>query len=200
MSLFGRGLPRFSVVVEDSAWEERGGGGRGAQEKYPLMTVEAIRALPVVDCLADDCHYWFWVTDTFLPHAFPILKARGVRYVRSWSWVKARTAEDVEDLTEDDLQMGIGQYARGCHEHLLLGTRGAASVPPPHLRPKSVIVDRREEHSSKPPNAWDVIEAVSSGRTGPRLELNARTARPGWTAVGTEFGQTIEAFLAPYRS
>jgi N6-adenosine-specific RNA methylase IME4 len=193
--LFGQGLPRFAVVVEDPAWPENGGGGRGAQEHYPTMTVAAIRALPVVDCLADDCHYWLWATDTYLPDAFDVLKARGCRYVRTFSWVKG---EDLGDTIK--LQAGLGQYARSCHEHLLLGTRGAAAVPFPALRPRSVIVAKRTEHSAKPAEAWDVIAAVSHGRPGPRLELNARTSRPGWTGVGHELNQTIEGFLAPYRS
>jgi len=191
-------LPRYSVVVEDPAWPESGGGGRGAQEHYPLMTVKQIIALPVVRCLADDAHYWLWVTDTHLPDAFDVLRARGVRYARSWSWVKCRTAEDVDDITDADLQIGLGQYARSCHEHLILGTRGATSMPNPSRRPKSVIPARRGQHSAKPEAAWAVIEAVSAGRSGPRLELNARTERSGWTPVGHAFGNTIEGFLQPY--
>lgn len=191
-------LPRYSVVVEDSAWPESGGGGRGAQEHYPLMTVKQIIALPVVRALADDCHYWLWATDTHLPDAFDVMRSRGCRYVRTWSWVKCRTAGDVDDITEDDLQMGIGKYARSCHEHLILGTRGATSMPSPATRPKSVIPARRGEHSAKPERAWEIIEAVSAGRVGPRLELNARVARPGWTPVGHAFGTTIEGFLQPY--
>lgn len=192
-------LPRYSVVVEDSAWPENGGGGRGAQTKYPTMTVKAIIALPVRLALADDCHYWLWVTDTHLPDAFDVLRARGVRYVRTWSWVKCRTADDVDDITDADFQIGIGQYARSCHEHLILGTRGSTSIPSPATRPKSVIPARRTEHSRKPEAAWAIIEAVSAGRVGPRLELNARESRPGWTPVGHAFGTTIEDFLKPYR-
>lgn len=195
MSLFGRGLPRFSVVVEDPAWPENGGGGRGAQEHYPLMKVADIKALPVVDCLADDAHYWLWATDTYLPDAIQILQARGCRYVKTFCWVKG-VAHDAGI----SLQTGLGQYARSCHEFLLLGTRGVTALPAPAVRPSTVIVAKRAEHSAKPEAAWAVIEAVSSGRTGPRLELNARTERPGWTAVGHATGQTIEAFLAPYRS
>lgn len=194
--LFGAAaaLPRYAVVVEDPAWPERGGGGRGAQEHYPLMSVADICALPVRDCLADDAHYWLWATDSYLPDALRVLEARGCRYVRSFCWVKAQAAE------AERLQLGLGQYARGAHEWLLLGTRGRAAVPAPDQRPASVIVARRGEHSAKPDEAWRVIEAVSSGRLGPRLELNARTARPGWTAVGHETsGTTIEQFLQPYR-
>lgn len=198
-ALFGASaanLPRYSVVVEDPAWPESGGGGRGAQEHYPLMTVAQIVALPVRDCLADDAHYWLWATDSYLPAALQVLEARGCRYVRSFVWVKYVD----EGLEGGRLQLGLGQYARSAHEWLLLGTRGKTALPCPAKRPASVIVAERGKHSAKPAEAWDVIEAVSSGRTGPRLELNARTARPGWTAVGHETsGTTIEEFLKPYR-
>jgi len=193
-TLFGAAdLPRYSVVVEDPAWPEHGGGRRGAQNHYPLMTVAQIVALPVRECLADDAHYWLWATDSYLPQALQVLESRGCRYVRSFCWVKA------EDWGEA-VQMGLGQYARGAHEWLLFGTRGQAAVPDPAKRPASVIVAKRTQHSAKPDAAWHVIESVSHRRTGPRLELNARTARPGWTAVGHETsGTTIEQFLQPYR-
>lgn len=183
-------LPRFSVVVEDPAWPERGGGNRGAQMHYPVMTVRQIVNLPVRHCLAADCHLWLWTTDTFLPDAFRVLEARGVEYKRSWAWVKHDGRR---------LQTGLGQYARACHEWLILGTKGKTSLPDPHHRPPSVIMAPRGPHSRKPDEAWSVIETVSAGRTGPRLELNARQHREGWTAVGHETsGTTIEQFLRPY--
>lgn len=189
--LFGRNLPRFAVAVEDPAWPEQGGGKRGAQEHYPLMTVAEIAALPIIDCMASDAHYWLWATDTHLHDAMHVLEARGFRYVRTFPWVKTAAGR---------LQTNLGQYGRSSHEHLLFGTRGEAAVPEPANRPPSVIVAQRGQHSAKPAEAWAVIEAVSHRRTGPRVEFNARVARPGWTAVGHETsGGTIQDFLAPYR-
>ena len=116
---------------------------------------------------------------------------RGFRYVRTFEWVKFK---------DGALQLGLGQYGRNAHEHLLFGTKGQAAVPPPELRFPSVILAPRGEHSAKPDDAWRIIDAVSSQREGPRVEFNARTQRPGWTAVGHETTGTIEDFLAPYRA
>ena len=186
-------LPRYSVVVEDPAWPERGGGGRGAQEHYPLMSTDEICALPVRDCLAEDVHYWLWTTNRFLPDALRVLAARNCCYKTLFVWYKSTSAESRP-------QVGLGQYARGSHELLLFGTRGRPALPAPAVRPSTVIVAPRGPHSAKPEAAWQVIEAVSSGRNGLRLELNARQARPGWTAIGHESsGTTIEQFLQPYR-
>ena len=193
MNLFGRNLPRFSVIVEDPAWPEHGGGKskRGADKHYGLMTVAQIIALPIIDCVADDAHYWLWATDNYLHDAMHVLDARGFRYVRTFEWVKFK---------DGALQLGLGQYGRNAHEHLLFGTKGQAAVPPPELRFPSVILAPRGEHSAKPDDAWRIIDAVSSQREGPRVEFNARTQRPGWTAVGHETTGTIEDFLAPYRA
>lgn len=185
-------LPKYVVGVEDPAWPERGGGKvkRGADQHYALMSVADIISLPIADVMAADAHYWLWATDNYLHDAMHVLEARGFRYVRTYPWVK---------WANDRLQTGLGQYGRGAHEHLLLGTKGASAVPPPHLRPPSVIMAPRTQHSAKPEAAWQVIEQVSSGRIGPRVEFNCRTPRPGWTGVGHDLGVTIEDFCAPYR-
>lgn len=186
---------KFAVIVEDPAWPEHGGGKskRGADGHYPLMTVAQIIALPIRDVAADDAHYWLWATDNYLRDALNVMESRGFRFVRTWEWVKG----EENDHGEIALQTGLGQYGRNCHEHLLFGTRGAAAVPPPNRRPKSVIVAKRGQHSAKPQAAWDVIEMVS--RDGPRVEFNARLPREGWMAVGHETsGGTIEDFCAQY--
>lgn len=186
-------LPKFFVAVEDPAWPERGGGKckRGADRHYGLMTVADIVSLPIGDVMADDAHYWLWATDNYLHAAMHVLEARGFRYVRTFQWVK---------MDGGRLQTGLGQYGRGAHEHLLLGTRGASAVPTPDNRPPSVILAPRTKHSQKPDAAWAVVDRVSSGRTGPRIEFNCRTPRPGWTGVGHEVGVSIEDFCARYRS
>lgn len=202
--LFGRNMIRYSVGVEDPAWPESGGGVRGADSKYPLMTVAAIVALPISFCMDTDAHYWLWATDNYLEAAFAVLRARGFRYVCSFVWVKTPTVRRVVgrlrfmDLRQFKLQRGMGQYSRKSHEYLLFGSRGAAAVPPPHRRPPSVIFGKRGDHSSKPYEAWEVIDKVS--RCGPCVEFNARERRLGWTPVGHEFNITIEQFCQPYRS
>ena len=45
-------------------------------------------------------------------------------------------------------------------------------------------------HSAKPVEMFDRVELLLRG---PYLELFARTARPGWTALGNELGQEAAA-------
>lgn len=78
---------------------------------------------------------------------------------------------------------GLGQYARGSHEILLFGSRGKAHMPPTEARPKSVQFAPISKHSAKPELFYDITETCSPG---PRLEMFARNARPGWAVFGNE--------------
>ena len=48
----------------------------------------------------------------------------------------------------------------------------------------------RGKHSAKPEAFQDMVEAVSPG---PRLELFARRARPGWTVWGNEVEANVRS-------
>jgi len=177
----------YRCIAADPPWPENGGGGRGAQNHYATMSPKRILATikgvlygsllaePVIE--RTGCHLWLWSTDTYLPDALRMLPELGFRYVATWQWVK---------LQDSTLQLGLGQYSRKCHEHLVFGVLGAAMVPPPESRPPSVILaPRTPKHSEKPDAAYvGVIEAVSPG---PRLEMFARQSRPGWDGWGNEF-------------
>jgi N6-adenosine-specific RNA methylase IME4 len=47
----------------------------------------------------------------------------------------------------------------------------------------NLLATRKREHSRKPAEAYDIIEACSPG---PRLELFARGSREGWVVWGDE--------------
>jgi N6-adenosine-specific RNA methylase IME4 len=82
-------------------------------------------------------------------------------------------------------KIGLGQYLRHRHEHLLLGRMGGTMLPPPGRRPSSIIRAPRRGHSVKPGEAFNMIEAISPG---PRLEMFARRERAGWDCWGDEIG------------
>ena len=160
-------------------------------------------------------HMWMWATTTHLANAITLMGRLGCPYKTHAAWVKGtacgtcgglgrmyvgtgvvtRKKEAVKrdwcpdcrgcGLDQADVQVGLGQYLRGSHELLLLGTRGKAMVPAPADRLPSVIVAPRTRHSAKPAKAYDLIERVSPG---PRLELFARSPRTGWAVAGNEVG------------
>jgi N6-adenosine-specific RNA methylase IME4 len=165
-------VTEYRCILADPPWLERGGGKikRGADRHYPLMHTPEIAKMMFrsgVWAPAADCHLWLWVTNNFLRHGLGLMETLGFRYVTNAVWVK--------DC------MGLGQYLRGQHELLLFGVRGRL---PSQSRSQSTLIRApRREHSRKPDEAYEVIEAVSPG---PRLEMFARTKRPGWDAWGME--------------
>ena len=167
---------KYGTIVIDPPWWERGGGKsvRGAQRHYPLVKTPDMPGVIYRSGVfhpATDCHLYVWATANHLFDALWLMKSLGFGYVTNAVWVK-------------EGKIGLGQYFRMQHEHLLLGTRGkgynvrtaAKTVP-------SIVSAPRGKHSQKPDAAYAMIEARSHG---PYLDMFARSARPGWTVWGNE--------------
>lgn len=177
-------MTHYRCIQMDPPWEERGGGGRGAQNHYDLMSVEAIWrtvvSAPVWRPHPNGCHLWCWYTDNFLLDALSLVDRLGFRYVRQAVWPKA--------------SWGMGQYLRGQHENVLLAVMGSLAPLPTAASTSSVIVERnpaaRRKHSRKPVEAYEMIERVSPG---PRLEMFAQVARDGWDRWGAQAPAEAEA-------
>jgi len=89
-------------------------------------------------------------------------------------------------------RLGLGQWSRCEHEHLLVCRRGDVKVPETSSRPRSMIYAPRGKHSAKPERAWtQVIEPIARSSMPGVLgvEFNARTRRRGWAAVGRLDGE-----------
>jgi N6-adenosine-specific RNA methylase IME4 len=78
---------------------------------------------------------------------------------------------------------GVGFYFRNVTELVLFGTRGRLRTLSPGRSQVNLLATRKREHSRKPDELYDIVEACSPG---PRLELFARYPRLGWTAWGNE--------------
>lgn len=78
--------------------------------------------------------------------------------------------------------MGTGYYTRANPEICLLGVTG--KMPRLDAGVRQLVVEPRREHSRKPDRIADDIVRLFGDR--PRIELFARTARPGWAAWGNQ--------------
>jgi hypothetical protein len=107
-----------------------------------------------------------------LPQALLVMGAWGFDYKTHWIWRKDR--------------IGTGYWNRNCHEILLLGVapHSALPAPAPGSQWPSVIDAPVGEHSAKPDKFYELIESYFP--TLPKIELNARRARPGWDAWGLD--------------
>lgn len=198
--------PPYATIVADPPWHygERTAPWRSSTgERYSLMPVDEVAALPVESIAAPDAHLYLW--------AVPALMAEAYSVVQAWSF----TVDTL--LTWCKPGPGLGAGWRGNTEHLIVARRGrfhenpscatcggqargrrrrcACSAPAFRWKGEPVVMRRpflttsdgtwitaaRGEHSEKPAVFGDLIERMSPG---PYVELFARAPRLGWDSWG----------------
>ncbi len=141
------------------------------------MELAEIKDLPVSDVINEPAHLYLWVPNALLPEGIEVLRAWGFEYKSNIVWHKIR-----KDGGSDG--RGVGFYFRNVTELVLFGVRGKnARTLPPGRRQVNLVASQKREHSRKPDELYEVIEACSNG---PFLEMFARDTRKGWTAWGHE--------------
>ena len=167
---------RFGLIYADPPWrfEPRSretGMDRAADNHYPTMPLAEIIAMGPKIPAAESAVLFLWATVPGLVAALDVMQAWGFAYKSHLVWMKSR--------------FGTGYWSRNLHEILLIGTKGTElPAPAAGTQPLSVIGAPVSAHSTKPERFRDIIEHIYP--TLPKLELFARTARPGWTAWGAE--------------
>ncbi|MEA1650226.1 MT-A70 family methyltransferase [Nitrospirillum sp. BR 11164] len=182
------GKKRFATVLADPPWRFVNRTGKMAPEhhrlsRYGTMSVEEICALPVSKVLADTAHLYLWVPNALLPEGLQVMQAWGFQYKTNLVWHKLR-----KDGGSDG--RGVGFYFRNVTELILFGVRGKnARTLDPGRTQVNYLGTRKREHSRKPDEQYDLIEACSPG---PYLEMFARGARPKWTVWGNQADDSYE--------
>jgi N6-adenosine-specific RNA methylase IME4 len=179
------GTRKFGTILADPPWQFQNKTGKVAPEhrrlsRYETLTLDQIKALPVGDVAGSTSHLYLWVPNALLPEGIQVLNAWGFIYKSNIVWHKIR-----KDGGSDG--RGVGFYFRNVTELLLFGVRGKnARTLAPGRRQVNYLATRKREHSRKPDEQYDIIEACSKG---PYLELFARGIRKGWTVWGNEADQ-----------
>src|SRR4030088_2953185 len=172
----------FGTILADPPWQFQNKTGKVAPEhkrlsRYGTMSLETIKALPVPMIVEDVAHLYLWVPNALLPDALAVMAAWGFKYKSNIVWHKVR-----KDGGPDG--RGVGFYFRNVTELILFGVRGKnARTLAPGRRQVNLLATRKREHSRKPDEQYDIIEACSRG---PFLELFARGTRKGWTTWGNQ--------------
>jgi N6-adenosine-specific RNA methylase IME4 len=177
----------FSTILIDPPWRFQNRTGKMAPEhkrlhRYATMTFEEIAALPVGKYARRPSHLYLWCPNALLAEALGIMKAWGFTYKTNIVWHKIR-----KDGGPDG--RGVGFYFRNVTELLLFGIKGSLRTLKPGRTQVNLIATRKQEHSRKPKEIYDLIEQCSPG---PFLELFARERREGWTSWGDQVDTYIE--------
>jgi len=179
-------LGQFGTILIDPPWRFSNRTGKMAPEhkrlsRYTTLSMEEIEELPVGDFALPQSHLYLWVPNALIEYGLKIMKCWGFTYKTNIVWYKIR-----KDGGPDG--RGVGFYFRNVTELVLFGVRGNLRTLQPGRRQVNLFATRKREHSRKPDELYDIIEACSPG---PYLELFARYSRPGWEQWGNELG-TLE--------
>jgi N6-adenosine-specific RNA methylase IME4 len=188
------GPRKFGTILADPPWQFTNRTGKMAPEhrrlaRYQTMSLEGIARLPVKSVSAATAHLYLWVPNALLPHGLVVMEAWGFQYKSNIVWHKVR-----KDGGSDG--RGVGFYFRNVTEMILFGVRGKnARTKAPGRRQVNLLATQKREHSRKPDEQYDIIEACSPG---PYLELFARGTRSGWATWGHQADDTYRPTWPTY--
>jgi N6-adenosine-specific RNA methylase IME4 len=176
-------MNNYQVIYADPPWKYNNRANHktrfrgGASGHYALMTMDAIKALPVASIAAPDAVLFMWVTFPYLKEQLEVFEAWGFSYKTvAFTWIKLNPQNYWPFF-------GVGHYTKSNAELCLFGTRGKVLKPAVN-DVSSVILAPRREHSRKPDEARAGIERLYP--TASRVELFAREKAAGWDVFGNE--------------
>jgi N6-adenosine-specific RNA methylase IME4 len=188
------GQRRFATILADPPWQFANRTGKMAPEharlsRYRTMTLDDIINLPVSEFSEPTAHLYLWCPNALLPEGLDVMKAWGFSYKSNIVWHKVR-----KDGGSDG--RGVGFYFRNVTELILFGVRGKnARTLAPGRRQVNLLGTRKREHSRKPDEQYQIIEACSPG---PFLELFARGTRARWTTWGDQANEAYQPTWGKY--
>lgn len=178
----------FSTILADPPWRFANRTGKMAPEhkrlhRYRTLTIEEIKSLPVAAHARNPSHLDLWVPNALLGWGLEVMEAWGFEYKTNIVWCKVR-----KDGGPDG--RGVGFYFRNVTELLLFGVRGRLRTLKPGRTQVNLLTTRKREHSRKPEEVFEIIEACSPP---PYLELFARERIAGWTT----WGDQVDSYRQP---
>lgn len=198
------------VILADPPWRfdnfSTAGEKKNPSVHYACHTIEDLMSLPIDLLAGPDCALFLWCTWPLMPAWTELLSAWRFDYSGlAWEWIKFNPETG-------KYAFGPGYGTRKNVEPCILSTRGDPmlaheleffGVTDAGFRRSRNVRDfilcnsldairaARREHSRKPDEAYNRIEALFEG---PRVEIFARSERPGWRSWGDEiqkFGGSV---------
>lgn len=180
----------FRLGYADPAWQYATRGKQGASSRLPdrhykTMPTADICALPVSQIMADDAWLFIWSPWAFLEQVLRVIKAWDFEFSSiGFTWVKLRRGHTGELMTRRSVHMTTGYTTRKNTEPCWIARRGSPKRN--HADIQEVVFAPIREHSRKPD---EVARRIVRYGSGPRVELFARQAQPGFVGWGDELGK-----------
>ena len=135
----------YSTIMADPPWQFDNRTGKVAPEhrrlrRYPTMTLDEIRALPLADYAFPRSHLYLWVPNALIPEGITVLNAWGFKYKTTFTWLKVR-----KDGGPDG--RGVGFYFRNVTETILFGVKGSLRTLAPGRTQVNLLARVSENNS-----------------------------------------------------
>jgi len=171
----------YGTILADPPWRFNNRTGKVAPEhkrlnRYDTLSFEEIMEIPVSLVAAEKSHLYLWVPNALLQEGLEVMKEWGFQYKANIVWHKIR-----KDGGPDG--RGVGFYFRNTTELVLFGIRGKMRTLSPGRSQVNIIRTRKQEHSRKPIELYQICEKCSPG---PYLEIFARGKKEGWDVFGNQ--------------
>lgn len=165
---------KYGCILADPPWSFRTYSNkhttphRCAVDHYQTVTTNDLAKIPVSSWALKDCALFMWAVGSHVPDAIKLAEAWGFKYKTDvFVWSKGK--------------IGMGYWSRKQTETCYLFTRGKPKRISKGVR--QLIVAPRREHSRKPDEQYERIQALVEG---PYLEMFARQTKYGWDSWGNE--------------
>ena len=166
---------RYSAILADPPWSFKSWSDKGQNRAPDAMVRQKGLA---------ERHYATMPMHEIRRLPLEVGAAWGFRFKTiAFTWAKLTKA--------DRWHIGLGYWTRGNPESCLLFTRGKPRRQSAAVR--QLIVSPRREHSRKPDEARERVEALVPG---PYLEMFCREPRPGWDAFGNQLDRFSQGAAA----
>ena len=164
---------KYKIIYADPPWSYRnkktGGSMKsGSIQKYNIMPLEEIKALPIRDIADKNSALFLWVTCPMQYEGMEVMTAWGYKYKTKIYWRKI-------------MCLGMGFWFRGQVEECWLGVRG--NMKAFRIQKANFIQTKVRKHSQKPDEVRGLIEMTG---LNPKIELFAREETVGWDVWGNE--------------
>lgn len=165
---------KYGAILIDPPWSFKTYSGkhttphRCAVDHYNTMSMADLKNMDIAAYAAKDCALFMWIVGSHVDAGIDLAKSWGFQYKTDiFVWNKGK--------------IGMGYWSRKQTETCYLFTKGKPKRLCKGVR--QLITAPRREHSRKPDEIYERIEALVFG---PYLEIFARQRRHGWDAWGNE--------------
>ena len=163
----------YRTIVLDPPWPltkfERKVRPRQQGFDYPTLTLAEISSLPLPGLLDQEAFVFLWTTQKYLPAAYPLLQAWGLKYRFTMTWHKPG---GIQPLNSPQFNS----------EFVVVGSKGKALFT--DLKAFNTAFQApRAGHSIKPEEFYELIKRTCPP---PRLDIFSRRSIPGFDRWGNE--------------